>query len=40
MVHYIRLIEGQEELLDELKKQHFPDLNINQILSGKANPGI
>ena len=40
MVHYIRLIEGQEDLLDELQKQEFPELDINIILEGRRNPGI
>jgi len=40
MIHYIRLIEGQEELLDELQKQEFPELDINTILEGRRNPGI
>lgn len=40
MVHYIRLIEGQETLLEELKEQHFPDLDINRILTGKQSPTI
>lgn len=40
MIHYIRLIEGQEALLDELQKQEFPELDINTILEGRRNPGI
>jgi len=40
MMHYIRLIEGQGELLDELQRQEFPDLDINIILEGRRSPGI
>lgn len=40
MVHYIRLIEGQETLLEELKDQHFPDLDIKRILTGRQSPTI
>ena len=40
MVHYIRLIEGNEILLEELRKQQFPDLDIRGILEGRRNPGI
>ena len=40
MVHYIRLIEGKEVLLEELRRQQFPDLDIRGILEGRQNPGI
>ena len=40
MVHYIRLIEGNEVLLEELRRQQFPDLDIRGILEGRRNPGI
>ncbi|MCB0415553.1 MAG: hypothetical protein KDD50_14545 [Bdellovibrionales bacterium] len=40
MVHYIRLIEGQKTLLEELKKQNYPDLNVRMILEGRSEPGI
>lgn len=40
MVHYIRLIEGQEDLLEELKDQDFTDLNVQMILEGRRKPGI
>ena len=40
MVHYIRLLEGEEALIDEIKDQVFPDLDINEILNGRMNPGI
>lgn len=40
MVHYIRLIEGKEILLEELQRQQFPDLDIRGILEGRQNPGI
>ena len=40
MIHYIRLIEGQKDLLDELRRQQFPDLDIQGILNGKHSPGI
>lgn len=40
MVHYIRLIEGQETLLEELKEQHYPDLDIDLILTGREAPTI
>ena len=40
MIHYVRLVEGQKELLEELKKQQFPDLNINEIWNGRHEPGI
>lgn len=40
MVHYIRLLEGEEALIDEIKDQVFPDLDVNGIINGRMNPGI
>ena len=40
MVHYIRLLEGEEALIDEIKDQVFPDLDVNRIINGRMNPGI
>ncbi|WP_127718230.1 hypothetical protein [Halobacteriovorax sp. HLS] len=40
MIHYIRLIEGKEIMLEELQRQQFPDLDIRGILEGRQNPGI
>jgi hypothetical protein len=40
VVNYIRLIEGQEDLLEELKRHDFPELDIDQILTGAKSPTI
>ncbi|MFT6631888.1 MAG: hypothetical protein ACJAS4_001849 [Bacteriovoracaceae bacterium] len=40
MVHYIRLLEGEETLIDEIKDQVYPDLDVNGIINGRSNPGI
>jgi hypothetical protein len=40
MVHYIRLLEGEEALIDEIRNQVFPDLDVENIINGRANPGI
>ena len=40
MVHYVRLLEGEEILIDEIKDQVFPDLDTNEVLNGRMNPGI
>ena len=39
LVRYVRLIEGQEDLILELREQD-PDLDFEIILAGKDSPGI